>query len=595
MTFKKEFKNIIKSSENQELAIKHSIYYLYKKVNKDNSTNELFKDYKNFYIEKFKKMDILLDKILIKYGDEIKNKQPGELYEDITTSKMKKNMGQVYTPQKTINKMIELSELENKNIDDSFKIIDISCGSGYFLIKIIKILKNIGITTNSIIKNNIYGVDKDIFSVFLTKLSIINEYSEVNYKDLNIFNDDILFIENTELRKLKFDLIIGNPPYIGHKNITKEYKKKLYSNYKTFTNKADISFCFFEKADEIIKNNGIVTLITSRYFLEGDNAYQIRKFLNSKFQINEMIDYNGYKLFKNANISPLIIKLTKNASKEDIRYSYKTKNEFSLISFNQNKLCNKKWIIKPQEELNLLRKLYKESNNLIDEYVEFKQGIITGYDKAFVLDKEEAENYNIEKELLKNWIKNSDIKDEEIKKSSKKLIYLKDIEINNFPNTYNHIIQYKNKLEKRRECKKGIIKWYEIQWPREKDIFEKNKIVFPYKASKPKFILDKNKNYCSADIYIAVKKDSDLSYDLLEKYFNSKIFNFICRMELKKVGEGLFEFYPYSLKRLPIINKNYLIDIDLNGYKYYENYLYKILNLTKNEIKIINRHFWRSS
>jgi hypothetical protein len=66
-------------------------------------------------------------------------------------------------------------------------------------------------------------------------------------------------------------------------------------------------------------------------------------------------------------------------------------------------------------------------------------------------------------------------------------------------------------------------------------------------------------------------------------------------MELKKVGENLYEFYPYSIKRLPIINKKQLIDYDSSGYINYEDYLFKILNLTEEEIKIVNRHFWRNS
>ncbi|WP_010293005.1 hypothetical protein [Clostridium senegalense] len=43
------------------------------------------------------------------------------------------------------------------------------------------------------------------------------------------------------------------------------------------------------------------------------------------------------------------------------------------------------------------------------------------------------------------------------------------------PNAINHIRQYKEKLSKRRECIKGVRKWYQLQWGRNKEIFEEEK------------------------------------------------------------------------------------------------------------------------
>ncbi|MDW7669271.1 MAG: TaqI-like C-terminal specificity domain-containing protein, partial [Bacillota bacterium] len=107
-------------------------------------------------------------------------------------------------------------------------------------------------------------------------------------------------------------------------------------------------------------------------------------------------------------------------------------------------------------------------------------------------------------------------------------------------------------------------------------------------AKKPIFFHDINGYFCSADVYIASLKNDKLVYENIVKYLNSRIFHFICSIELKKVGQDLYEFYPYSLKKLPIINKKYLIDHTLYGYIQYEEYLNNIFNLNKEEINIIN-------
>ena len=45
---------------------------------------------------------------------------------------------------------------------------------------------------------------------------------------MNIYNKDGLNID----WETKFDIIIGNPPYVGHKLLTKEYKQFIMDKYK---------------------------------------------------------------------------------------------------------------------------------------------------------------------------------------------------------------------------------------------------------------------------------------------------------------------------------------------------------------------------
>ncbi|MFO7888512.1 MAG: N-6 DNA methylase [Eubacteriales bacterium] len=588
MKIHKKLKKIIGQYQNKDLIIRHTIYYVYSKLNKENNMQNFFDNYARFYSKDYLDVDEKLDQLINTNREEIKEIDPGTMYEKITTLKLKKSLGQVYTPKDIVKKMINMYDFKINKDNSELKILDISCGSGNFLIPIIEKLVTLGESPYEIVTKNIYGVDKDDFSVFLTKLSILLKYPELKEKNLNIIKGDSLIDELKEINEIKFDLIIGNPPYIGHKSISKIYKEKLYEKYVTYKNKSDISYCFFEKSWELLKKQGKLIFITSRYFMEGQDSFEIRKFLKKNYSIIKMIDYNGHNLFKNTNISPIILKISKMDLREKFEYEYKIKDEFKNIEFNQNNLEDKKWIIRPEEQLKLLNKLYEKTNHTLDEVLEFKQGIITGLDKAFIVRNEDIKNYSLEKTLLKKWIKNSNIgKNKIIDINKYKLIYSKDIDINKYPNTKRYLEQFKNRLEKRRECKKGIIEWYELQWPRKKELFEKEKIIFPYKAKEPIFFLDNNSYFCSADIYLGKIKDQVIFYENLVKYLNSSIFDFICRLELKKVGKGLYEFYPYSLKKLPVIKKEDLINTTENGYKDYEAYLNEIFDLNIKEINII--------
>ena len=51
------------------------------------------------------------------------------------------------------------------------------------------------------------------------------------------------------------------------------------------------------------------------------------------------------------------------------------------------------------------------------------QGIITGCDKAFVVNNEVIEDENLEKDLLKPWIKGSFIKQNQVNRQNSFIIY----------------------------------------------------------------------------------------------------------------------------------------------------------------------------
>ncbi|MCS4463573.1 hypothetical protein JTT01_02420 [Clostridium botulinum] len=82
----------------------------------------------------------------------------------------------------------------------------------------------------------------------------------------------------------------------------------------------------------------------------------------------------------------------------------------------------------------------------------------------------------MERSIIKPWIKSSYINREKINFRDSFIIYSDLIEnVKKYPNIIRHIEKYKDKLENRRECKKKVRKWYELQWGRKFDIFEDKK------------------------------------------------------------------------------------------------------------------------
>ncbi len=101
------------------------------------------------------------------------------------------------------------------------------------------------------------------------------------------------------------------------------------------------------------------------------------------------------------------------------------------------------------------------------------QGIVTGNNEAYIFDDiSKAYDLHIEPELLHKMCHGRDIDRWYIYNRNRKILYVNsNIEIENYPNAKKWLEGFKGALSERRECTNGVIPWYSLQWPREKDGF----------------------------------------------------------------------------------------------------------------------------
>lgn len=151
-------------------------------------------------------LDLQLLDLLNKYDfRDVDTDLIGKLYEQFISREERMLLGQVYTPDEVIDYILTRvgytvsADLKNK------KIIDISCGSGAFILRaaniLIKNLKNRKYDYYSIfeaVRNNIWGLDINPFSLKLTEINLLfatsdllreirNHNSAFKTKEFNLF------------------------------------------------------------------------------------------------------------------------------------------------------------------------------------------------------------------------------------------------------------------------------------------------------------------------------------------------------------------------------------------------------------------------
>lgn len=502
----------------------------------------------------------------------------GEAYQALCSREYKKKKGSFYTPPEIVDFMVSrvLEGVDFKS-NPMVKVLDPSCGGGAFLTKLCQKLskkaEEAGIDYGAFhaLTYNLFGYDTDEAAVMISSLEL--------YEKFHVFPEHIIHKDFLVDQGEEFDIIIGNPPYMGHKILTGEYREKLQSMYpQVFFDKGDIAYCFIKKSIDCLKKNGTLSLITSRYLLEALSGKGIRKYIAQNGSMRTIIDFYGIRPIKGAGVDTMIFEFKKAPSSGPIEFyrlnnSAKSIGSSILDTSNLNNetyarhisaspwhLKEEGWSFTGHMEQSIIDKI---RGNELRSFCESHQGIITGLDKAFVLRKSEAEELGIEKELLKPWIKSSNIKPFGVDSAEYLLIYSNSISGDNGKKALEYIGQYKERLEKRRECRNGVRKWYELQWGRESCIFQEKKIVFPYKSSSNRFAIDHG-SYFSADVYaitISEMFKSLYTYEFLTGILNSSIYEFYIKTLAKKLGEDMYEYYPNKIMTLKI--PDYIEEIDL--------------------------------
>ncbi|WP_238699470.1 Eco57I restriction-modification methylase domain-containing protein [Helicobacter saguini] len=106
-----------------------------------------------------------------------------------------------------------------------------------------------------------------------------------------------------------FDIIIGNPPYIRQEKI--RHLKDALSKYAIYNSTSDIFTYFFELGFNLLKPNGIFSMITSNKFCRANYGENLRAFLLNQTQILSYTELNGIKVFDAATVDVGILSYKK--------------------------------------------------------------------------------------------------------------------------------------------------------------------------------------------------------------------------------------------------------------------------------------------
>jgi len=416
----------------------------------------------------------LSEKLAVQNGTVELVKKPENIDRDIVT-----------TPTFIINDILRntvLPKCKDKTDKEilQLKFADIACGSGAFLLELFQLLNDILIDyylkndkskliqTNintyklpfeikrKVLLNCIFGVDKDYNAVEATKFGLLLkllESEDVNstnktkpvLPDLseNIFFGNSLLnpkqvekknqteVNPFDFSKLRFDVIVGNPPYMKSedmKNITPLelplYKDNFTSAYKQF----DKYFLFLEQGLNLLTKDGILGYIVPSKFTKVGAGKKLRELLSEKEYLHSIVSFGANQVFADKTTYTCLLILNKQPQKTFQYAEVKNLNSWKVREAKAVKFASKKtkeldsevWLLVSPELTEAYNKIVSQRVKVADFIGDENifNGIQTSANDVYIFTptKEDKKHYffskkgiecKIEKEISKPYFQTS--------------------------------------------------------------------------------------------------------------------------------------------------------------------------------------------
>lgn len=370
-----------------------------------------------------------------------------------------------------------------------------------------------------------------------------------------------------------FDIVIGNPPYVAFQRMEVETKKALQDlKYKTFENTGDIYAIFYERGQQLLRDRGILSYITSRQWMQASYGKSLRKFLATETNPIQLIDFGQAKIFEGATVFVNILLFEKAKNKNRLwaclipaDYDVEHGNLTAFFASNKQelkKLTENTWSVSNSQHINeQIEKIGKPIKKWKE--IEFNAGIKTALNDAYHIqedDRTDLINQDPKNaEIIKPLLRGKDIKRYNYEFENWYLINahngvrefnLPRVDVvKDYPTIYKHLQKWQPQLEERLD--KGE-HWTNLRNCAFLLEFDKPKIVWIEISDRANYAYDDKGMYLTNSAYFLTCKDDKVSLKYLLAVLNSKVADFYFSQKTARIAGGRMRYTKQYVEQIPV-------------------------------------------
>lgn len=464
--------------------------------------------------------------------------------------KNKKLTGSFYTPKVIADFIVDYLSTKLKS-KSTISILEPSVGDGVFIHSIFN-------------HSDLSFKVKEIVAIERDK----KELEKISFKKPKFNGIHSDFLEYQKDNISKYNLVIGNPPYIK-KNLLEPYQielcKEIHSNASLAKiQPKNIWTAFLVRCINFLEDDGVIGFVLPSELLQVKFAAELRQLIIKEFERVEIFTFNELLFDDCKGQDTLLLIGEKKASDKGVFYCNIEKlSELATRNFRLGLNINikeSKWTHHhlTGEESELLAKL-KANLDSVNNYCSSKAGIVTAANDYFIVDKKTVQKYNLE-EFVKPIIKRALFVNGSVVLSEKefqsiindsKPAYLLSLADYSQICKNEKLLEYLEIGEGRQIHKRyktsARANWFEVPnigTPPEAFFFKR---CYDY----PKFIKNSASVFSTDSAYVINMKEDYKVDQLIFSFYNSLTLSF-AELYGRSYGGGVLELTPNEFKTLPV-------------------------------------------
>jgi methylase of polypeptide subunit release factors len=207
----------------------------------------------------------------------------GVAYEASLATQERNRRGSHYTPYALARHVVERA-LDRLGPVGGLRALDPAMGGGAFLVALLDALAarsnepDTPALRASLAHGGLFGVDRDPGAVAVARAALWLAVGDASLPrdafDAQLVVGDALFDPPPGDADRGYDLVIGNPPFLGGKRITtvlgEAYSRRLAAKHPGATRNTDLAAHFLRRADALLSPRGIVGFVVTNTIAQGD-------------------------------------------------------------------------------------------------------------------------------------------------------------------------------------------------------------------------------------------------------------------------------------------------------------------------------------
>jgi type I restriction-modification system DNA methylase subunit len=440
-----------------------------------------------------------------------------------------------------------------------------------------------------VVGDSLFGVEKNLFNASLfqeledLKPAFFDESDKVKKErarrkidglihqlsdEKTIFDFEIYFSE--VFHKRGFDIVIGNPPYVGFQGFM-GLKEALVRRYKTARGKFDYYIPFIERGLECLRADGFLCFICPTNFMKRGYGKALRELLVEQASIVQVCDFEDQQVFDGALNYTGVFLLQKGNPRNGHRVAYKQNLLYvEELLMPQQMLSSAPWVFQDPTSRDLIDKIkVRRVSRLEDISLGISEGIVTGQNEVFLLSLDRVRDLGIENGLVRPCIRGRQIRRFALGEVTEAVIYpyrtdrdktvsIPEEELKKHQHLWRYLLQSKGKLAGRGYFEASTKRWYELWCQRDMWQLTARKIVVAELAETSRFCIAGEK-YFYGDTVCGIALRDDVREDLrfVLALLNSKLMEFVFKKTTVPKANGFFIYKTMFLKDLPLIRINF--------------------------------------